>query len=83
MERLDIDIQDFIEKFSVNFESPFPQGITISTPFRDIPGWSSLQALIVVSSFEENYGVMVSAEKLANSKTIGDLFALVTNKVDK
>jgi acyl carrier protein len=42
--------------------------------------WDSLSALSVVAMVDENYGVTLSAEDLAGTRTAGALLALVTSK---
>lgn len=54
--------------------------ISLLTEFRKIPTWSSLNALIYVSRINEETSVLLSANDLVNSKTIGDLYQLVVER---
>lgn len=71
----------FIQKFSAQFEGLAADVVTLDTEFRQLPDWSSMQSLIVIASFDWEYGVTVSAEELKAAKTVGDLYAIVNAKV--
>lgn len=51
--------------------------ISLSTIFRDLPRWSSLNALIYVSRIKEKYNVMITSQQLASSKSLGDIYMLI------
>jgi acyl carrier protein len=73
-------VQSFIEKLERQFDDGSPQSITTDTLFRELPGWTSLQALVVIISFDEDYGVVINAEELQSAQTIGDLYQLIRDK---
>lgn len=81
MEVKTIEIQSFIEQFADKFDNSFPGGFKPDSLFRDHPDWSSLQALVVVVGFEEDYSVTINADELRESKTVEDLFHLVSGKL--
>ncbi len=81
METKSVEIQSFIDHFADKFDSPFPGGFKSASLFREHPEWSSLQALVLVVGFEEDYGVTVTADELRGSKTVEDLFNLVAGKL--
>ncbi|MFN8393979.1 MAG: acyl carrier protein [Bacteroidia bacterium] len=74
-----IDPSRFLEHFAAQFEGLSAADISVDTEFRQLPdqvSWS----LVVIASFDWEYGVTVSAEELKAAKTIGDLFQLVVSK---
>lgn len=75
------DIATFIQNFESQFEEAEPGLITATTEFRQLGGWSSMQALIVIASFDWDYGVAVSAEEFRQVKTIEELHRLVNSKI--
>ena len=75
-----IDPSRFMEHFAAQFEGLSAADISVDTEFRQLPDWSSMQSLVVIASFDWEYGVTVSAEELKTAKTIGDLFQLVVSK---
>ena len=81
METKSVEIQSFIDNLSDKFDSHFPGGFKPTSRFREHPEWSSLQALVVVVGFEEDYGVPVTADELRGSTTVEDLFNLVAGKL--
>jgi acyl carrier protein len=75
-----MDISEFIQKFKAEFEDiPFDT-ITPSTKIRDIEGWGSMHALIVVALADTEYGVTIMGEELKKVDTIQDLFNLIVSK---
>jgi acyl carrier protein len=75
------DFRSFVQKLEQQFNEPITEGMEPATLFRNLKEWTSLQALIVISSFDWDYGVTFSSEDLKKAKTIGDLFELVTQKM--
>lgn len=78
-----VDQDYFLEKFLGQFEGLLPSEYSLEQPFRQLPYWSSMQALIVIASFDWEYGVTLSAEELVSAVTIADLHQLVMSKMNK
>lgn len=81
MEAAEVSPQLFLEKFLAQFEGLSPDMHGLDIAFRMLPDWSSMQALIVIASFDWDYGVTLSAEELKSASTIGDLHQLVLSKM--
>jgi acyl carrier protein len=75
------DIQQFIQHFTEQFEEPLEAKPLPETLLRNVEGWSSLQALIIVASFDWEYGVTVSSVELEQVKTIKNLYDLIVSKM--
>lgn len=71
-----MDIADFLEKFADDFGCGRDE-ISAGTRFRELPGWTSLQALMTLSMIEEEFGVLLKSDDFKKSETLGDLFAIV------
>lgn len=54
--------------------------ISFETEFRQIPTWSSLNALIYISRINEETNVLISTSDLVKSKTIEDIYQMITNR---
>ena len=80
MDRETISVQSFIANLERQFDHNLCRPFTPDTLFRELPGWTSLQSLIVIISFDEHYGVAISAEELQRARTVRDLYELVTSK---
>ena len=75
------DIQQFIQHFAEQFEEAPEMKLFPETLLKNVDGWSSLQALIVVASFDWEYGVTVTSEELGRIKTISNLHDLIVSKM--
>ncbi len=82
MQKGDIDPVVFIQKFAAQFEELAAADVSMDTEFRQLPDWTSMQSLVVIASFDWEYGATVSAEELKTAQTVGDLFAIVNAKVN-
>jgi acyl carrier protein len=73
-------LESFLEKFGRQFDEPPAVPLTSETPFRSLPGWTSLQSLIIMISIDENYGVTLGAEEFERAQTVGELYQLLREK---
>jgi acyl carrier protein len=80
MHTRDIDPDVFIAKFEAQFQELTPGMVLMDTEFRQLAEWSSMQSLVVIASFDWEYGVTLSAEELLAARTVGDLYAVVQAK---
>ncbi len=76
-----IQINDFIGALEEEFEDVAAGSISPDTKFRELEGWSSMMALIIIARIDSDYNVTISAEELATTHTVQDLFALIQQKV--
>lgn len=76
-----IDPDTFVEKFAAQFEEADAASISGGTAFRDLTEWSSMQSLIVIASFDWEYGVTITAEELRQATTVMDLYNVLHQKV--
>jgi acyl carrier protein len=74
------DIQSFLKHLERLFDHSSSECLEPETSFRNLPGWTSLQSLVVVISFDEEYGVSISADELQQARTLADLYQLVKDK---
>lgn len=81
MQKGDIDPGLFIARFAAQFEDLAAAEVSLDTEFRQLPDWSSMQSLVVIASFDWEYGATVSADELKTARTVGDLLAIVGSKV--
>jgi acyl carrier protein len=75
-----IDKKGFIENFAAQFDSVNASELTFNTNFRDIEEWSSLRALSIIAMVDESYSVILSGNDMRNSKTIEDIYNIVSSK---
>ena len=75
-----IDSEKFLQIFSNQFEEKVGKNISMGSAFKQITGWSSLQALIVTVAINEEWGVSFSDEDFRNSQSFKDLFEITKIK---
>ena len=75
-----MEINDFIEKVMEQFDDA-PETLVATDKFRDVDGYSSLTALMLLSMFDEEYGVTVTGDDMRKMETIQDLFDLVQSRI--
>lgn len=52
-----MDINDFINLFAEQLDDTDPATLTPTTRFRDLSDWSSLTALSLITTIEEELGI--------------------------
>jgi acyl carrier protein len=75
-----MQLQDFISSIEKEFEDVPQSSITGETEFRNLEGWSSMMALIIIAKIDSEFSVTMTAEEFARCKTINDLFEMVHAK---
>jgi acyl carrier protein len=73
-----------IEEFTTLLEAEFdelPKGsLTPDMAYRDIEGWSSMHALIIVAFVDMHFDLVLNTSDLTNATTIRDLYQIVMEK---
>ena len=72
-----MELKDLIEKFSEQFDDVDVTTLSAETKFREIEGYTSLVALLIITMIDEEYNVTVTGDDIKKQVTIGDLFNLV------
>lgn len=76
-----MQLDTFIAHIEEEFED-LPAGtVTGDTAFRQLDGWSSMMALILIARIDSEYNVNLTAEELAMATSVNDLFELVKTRV--
>ena len=74
------DIHCFLKQLGGLFDGSSSVGLQPETTFRNLPGWTSLQSLVMIVNFDEEYGVSISADELQQAQTLADLYRLAKEK---
>ncbi len=75
-----MDIKEFVRNFELQFDDVEEGTLTPETIFRDIPEWSSLTALLLISMVDSEYDITLTGDNIRNSTSIQDLFDIVASK---
>jgi acyl carrier protein len=73
-------VQTFIENFAEALETN-ASDLSVQTEFKDMANWDSLAALSVIAMIDEKYNVSVGGSDLEKSRTVQDLWDLVSQRV--
>lgn len=76
-----MDIKSFIEHFADQFEM-LEETLTPQTRFRELPEWTSLEALLVITMIDDEYEVVLPPDEMRKTNTIQELYDLVASKLD-
>jgi acyl carrier protein len=75
-----MNIHDLINYIETEFEE-IENGTLISeSSIRDIEGWSSMHALILIALIDNNYDILLTGEELKNALTIQDLYDVILKR---
>ena len=74
-----LNLESFIHLFAEELSLREAE-ISPSTYFREIPIWGSLNALLLISRINEEFGVLISSSDLANCLIIRDIYNLINEK---
>lgn len=77
----DLSPEIFLSLFASQFEEKARRGISLNSSFKQIEGWSSLQALIVTVAINDEWNVSFSDEDFRNSQTVKDLYDITKRKL--
>lgn len=73
------NIEAFLE-FTAYEMSIEKNSISLETRFRDIPSWSSLNALIFVSRINEETNILITSGDLTELDKLEDIYKLITKR---
>jgi acyl carrier protein len=76
-----MEMNEFIEKFAEQFDEIEVETLNADTNFRNLEGWTSLVALLVITMIDEEYDITITGDDMKKQITIGDLFNLVSSRL--
>jgi acyl carrier protein len=75
-----MDIQELIKHIENEFEDLQKGTLYPQTSIREIEGWSSMHALLLIALVDNHYDVLLSGEELKNALTVQDLYTIIVNR---
>lgn len=78
---IEMNLKDFFEQLAEQFDDVNVELLSTETKFREIEGYTSLVALLIITMIDEEYGVTVTGDDMKNQETIGELFHLVSSRL--
>lgn len=73
-------LDEFVQLFAEQFEETPVEKFTPSTKYREIPEWSSLIALSVISAVDEEMDKQLTGSDLRTAGTIENLYYILQDK---
>jgi len=71
-----MNLTEFVEKFSEQFDETPAEQFTPETVFKDLKEWSSLTALSVIAFIDEDMEKRITGADIRACSTIEDLYKL-------
>ena len=62
-----MNIQDFVENFSAQFDDTDASVFTADTRFKELDEWSSLTALSIIAMIDDEYDVIIKGNDILKS----------------
>jgi acyl carrier protein len=78
-----MNIEEFIKHVEAEFDDIQPGILKAESKFREVFEWNSINALILIAMVKTEYDVTLTADDLIGSKTIQDIYNLVSSRVKK
>lgn len=75
-----MNLEEFIENFAGEFDETPADAFAPNTEFKKLEEWNSLTALSIISMIDDQYDKTITGADLRGSKTLEDLFNLVSTK---
>lgn len=76
-----MELNFFLENFAEQFDDIDIEQLGIETIFRELNGYTSLVALLIITMIDEEYDVTITGDDMKKQLTIGDLFNLVSSRL--
>lgn len=76
-----MNLKDFLELFAEQFDNIDMEQLSGETKFRELDGYTSLVALLIITMIDEEYNVTVTGDDMKKQVTIGELFDLVSSRL--
>jgi len=75
-----MNIQQLIDQIENEFDEVQPGTIKPESSFRELEGWSSMHALILIALIDNEYDILLTGEQLKNAQSVQDLFEIIQSK---
>lgn len=76
-----MDIQELISLIENEFEEIEAGTLSSSSSIRDMDGWSSMHALLLIALVDNHYDILLTGEELKNITTINDLYQIILKRI--
>jgi len=75
-----MDIQELINHIEIEFDDLQKGPLYPDTSIREIEGWSSMHALLLIALIDNHYDVLLTGEELKNALTVQDIYEVISKR---
>ena len=75
-----MDINDFLLKFSEQFDDTDASEIEVGTCFQDLDEWGSLMLITIIAFAKTTYDKTINGKEIRSCETVQDLYNLISSK---
>lgn len=75
-----MEIRELITHIENEFEEVEPGSLQPNSSIKELEGWSSMHALILIALVDSEYDILLTGEELRSISTIQDLFDVLTSR---
>jgi len=75
-----MDINAFMALVAEQYDDVDVAMVTPQTEFRKVEGWTSLVALMIITTIDEECGVVLTGDEMKTATTLQELYNLVVSK---
>ena len=75
-----MDLQSLIDQIELEFDEIEKGSLTPDSSIREVEGWSSMHALILIALVDNHYGILLTGEELKRIITVKDLHDVILNR---
>ncbi len=76
-----MNIQELLNQIEAEFEEIEKGTLQANSSIRDMEGWSSMHALILIALVDNHYDVLLTGEELKSVLTVQDLFEVISKRI--
>ena len=76
-----MELEKFVEKFAGQFFDTPAEMIKADTEFRQLPEWSSMTGLCILSMIKDEYGFFLDPNIFKQCPTVKDVYNAVAERV--
>ena len=73
-------LDEFVKVVANEFQETPVEEITAQTHYRELPEWSSMVALSVLSAIDDEFDIMLTGGDIRNTTTIEDLYNIACSR---
>jgi acyl carrier protein len=76
-----VTFEEFKQKFSEAIEDELLLELEPNSSFKNLESWDSFSGMLIISMIDEEFGITIRAEEMAQINTIEEIYDLISNKL--